>query len=260
MGLFDKLKNVFFEESEEEVEEEKVARKIKSPEPIAKKEVLETLTIEEEKEELKEKEEEKFAVPFEDSDFEIEKTIEFEEPVKEVVTEKKEEPRILYGEEVKVEPKRRGLYEMEYEEKKSTFSPSPIISPIFGVLNKNYSKDEIVHRNEVRLSQTSNKKADIDRIREKVLVKPEEPKANFSVKPGIYDLNEESPTIKEITLGDAEEYFNDLGLEYNVDYKVEEEKSKDVEFKSRSEKNRNLSEEEDKNLFDLINSIYQGKE
>ena len=30
---------------------------------------------------------------------------------------------------------------------------------------------------------------------------------------------EEVPAISKITLGDAEEYFDDLGLEYNVDYK-----------------------------------------
>ena len=34
----------------------------------------------------------------------------------------------------------------------------------------------------------------------------------------LVDLNDEKPTVKEVTMGDAVEYFEDLGLEYNVDY------------------------------------------
>lgn len=31
--------------------------------------------------------------------------------------------------------------------------------------------------------------------------------------------DDEKPSVSEITMGDAEEYFRDLGLEYNIDYK-----------------------------------------
>ena len=42
-----------------------------------------------------------------------------------------------------------------------------------------------------------------------------------------YDLNIDSPAVEKVTVGDAEEYFNDLGLEYNVDYvDVSKEKKK----------------------------------
>lgn len=280
MGLFDKLKGVFFEEEEVEVPEEKVARKIKNPDVVEKKEVL--VDFEEEKvesdkveEETIEIKKEQFTVPFDDSDFEVEKTIEFEEPIKEeIIREVKEEPIKLYGEvvnkeyeEVKKEPVKderyRGLYEAGVEERRLGFSPSPIISPIFGILNKNYSKDEIVHKSEVRLSQTSSKKADLDSVREKVLKDTDEISEKIKEEPSFYDLSEDSPTIKEITLGDAEEYFTDLGLEYNVDYKVEEDKKdeiKEVEYKSRREKNRELGGDTDQHLFDLIDSIYEGKE
>lgn len=274
MGLFDKLKEVFFEDAEDqEVEEEKVARKIKSPTLEEKKETLEDL----EKEVVKEKtvvevEEEQFSVPFDDADFEVEKTIELEDPIKEDVrkveyreTVEVVEPKKIYGEEVKEDY--RGFYEEAKEEKKRGFAPTPVISPVFGVLDKNYDKDEIVQKSEVRLSQTSFKKADLDSVRERVFREPqtrierlkEEVIESVKEEPGFYDLSEDSPTVKEVTLGDAEEYFTDLGLEYNVDYKVEEEK-KDVEYKSRSEKNKDLGDDGDKHLFDLIDSIYERKE
>ena len=32
-------------------------------------------------------------------------------------------------------------------------------------------------------------------------------------------LNDMKPVVDQVTVADAEEYFNDLGLEYNVDYK-----------------------------------------
>ena len=47
------------------------------------------------------------------------------------------------------------------------FTPSPIISPIYGILDKNYKKEEIVTKKEVRLSVASTKKVDLDYVREK---------------------------------------------------------------------------------------------
>ena len=106
---------------------------------------------------------------FDDNDFEVEKTIEFDEPVKELQSriteteEKVEEPvyeePVIYKEETITrttteyqEPIRetreqrtsmyQGLYEGEKKEKPSGFVPSPIISPIYGILNKNYKKEE----------------------------------------------------------------------------------------------------------------------
>ena len=104
--------------------------------------------------------------------------------------------------------------------------------------------------------------------------KKEEPKVEKETKEDLlYDLNDdESPTVKVVTVGDAEEYFNDLGLEYNIDYKVEkEEETKVKEAKEDNEDNNietketnkmNIEEtnEDDKNLFDLIDSMYEDKE
>ena len=97
MGLLDKIKNVFFEEEYVEVEEKvaepkekvSVAKKIETPE-IRKREekVEETKTVIEETPIIEEKP--KFPMSFDDKDFEVEKTIELEEPVRETTIEFKE--------------------------------------------------------------------------------------------------------------------------------------------------------------------------
>ena len=352
MGLFDKLKNVFFEEEYVEVEEQKppkekvtVAKKIETPE-VRKRE--ETIDIEaEEKEEKHEeeiKEEKDFKFPMDDKDFEMEKTLEIYEPLKsepEKVEEPvKEEPYVEIKEtredryepynneelptvdkiekEEQLEEQREAprpyeglrnheteehrLYEGSKEkEEQRTFKPSPIISPIYGILNKNYTKEEIMTKKEIRLSQVTTKKADLDLVREKAYgelagdisasieedtnntkeEKEKEKEVKEEKEDLVYDLNDdESPTVKVVTVGDAEEYFNDLGLEYNVDYKVEnkeepeeeivdiEEKEEKVHNEEKIEKEKEdddedkkeSTDEDDKNLFDLIDSMYEDEE
>ena len=94
----------------------------------------------------------------------------------------------------------------------------------------------------------------------------------------------DKPAIKEVTMGDAIEYFNDLGLEYNVDYRdASKEKATGRRldntvdagpelFSITDRKLDKLSEEKvssdvprqrtdidvenDDNLFDLIDSMY----
>ena len=122
MGLFDKLKNVFVEDDFEDdlpVEEEKVV------EPkIEKVEVHEELPIETFSErEVDSKEKFKFPIIFEDEDFK-------EEP-------KKNSINVLERENTKYEPER------EIRKEKKVFKPSPVISPVYGVLDKNYSKEDI---------------------------------------------------------------------------------------------------------------------
>ena len=157
-------------------------------------------------------------------------------------------------------------------------------------------------KKEIRLSVSSNKKVDLDYVREKAYgdlaseitesiheeVHDVEDKEKDSLLEDnlLYDLSEEeSPAVKVVTVGDAEEYFNDLGLEYNVDYKVEKEVRDEEEKKSDKvvtrrvdrKKNELLNENdsldveevtdevkdknnEDSNLFDLIDSMYEDKE
>jgi hypothetical protein len=97
---------------------------------------------------------------------------------------------------------------------------------------------------------------------------------------------DEKPSVKEVTMGDALEYFHDLGLEYNVDYvdatkdrvtgrrvrenyedshEVEKEDTRlsrlsndKVDVPVKEEKDVEL--DSDDNLFDLIDSMYKENE
>ncbi|MBR1386383.1 MAG: hypothetical protein IJ568_06100 [Bacilli bacterium] len=314
MGLLDKLKNVFFEEEYVEVEEDEksepkekvaVAKKIENPDvKVNEEEKKEKLFADDEPVKKVEEapKEHRFPMTFDDKDFEVEKTIELDEPVREnmvveampeikeeykepvVEVEKREYRYDREPEEVVLETREEkstyhGLYEgSKDKEEKPVFTPSPIISPIYGILNKNYKKEEIVTKTEIRLSQASSKKADLDVVREKAygdlandisLSIEDDGKKEEKVEKEdlLYDLNEdESPTVKVVTVGDAEEYFNDLGLEYNVDYKVEKKEEKEEKHESKAikkEENKmhlDDSHEDDKNLFDLIDSMYEDKE
>src|SRR5574344_1550574 len=113
MGLkerLNKIKNYF---TEEEVEEIKVEEKTVSiPAPEVKEEKISPV-IEESK---------TGPIYFDDKDFE-------DLPIS--------------------TPKKKDIYrETPKEEKKTFFKPSPIISPVYGVLDKNYYKEDITNKNE----------------------------------------------------------------------------------------------------------------
>lgn len=178
------------------------------------------------------------------------------------------------------------------------FKPTPIISPIYGILDQNYTKDEVIEKKESRPSSyVSRKNVDLDSVREKAfgslssdlgltgqaeeeVVDTED--TDFDIEDNLlYDMTDvtTTPTVDKVTLQDAEEYFQDLGLEYNIDYKdakleratgrrvaktpktleIEEEEVEEVEIKPEK-KNEEYSFSMEDNLFDLIDSMYEEKE
>jgi len=283
MSFLDKLKNVFFEEEEieeaiEEQEKPKLARKVEIPKkkplvfeeeetkapPVAEPEevkVVETVTREV-KVEPKIEPTNNFTMLFEEEDFVIE-----EKPKvmsREVVRERAEK-RELYPpkkEESYTESIRKdngyGYTKSYYESKETkTFKPSPIISPIYGILDKNYKKEEVITRKEIKI--TSNRdKVDLDTVRSKAFghqteeVEPKEIVNKIEKEEKIYNVNTTKPTVKGVTLEDADEYYRDLGLAYNVDYS---DKGKENTM-SRVEKEKEKESRLEDNLFDLIESMY----
>ena len=278
MSFLDKLKNVFFEEEEEEVEENpKLARKVEIP-----KKQPSSVKVEEEKEVNE-------VNSFKDfNDFEEVKT-EIKTEVKKEVVEKEETPSrfaMMFEEEdfVPEEPKQKPVVKTEYVEKRTlypekkeasytdsikkdtaygytksyyesketkTFTPSPIISPIYGILDKNYKKEEVITKKEIKITSTRGK-IDLDSVRSKAFGENEieEKKEEVKVKPikeeKIYDVNVNKPSVKGVTLEDADEYYRDLGLAYNVDYSD----------KGKEEPKRENTGRLEDNLFDLIESMY----
>ena len=287
MGFMDKLKNIFFEEEEEDdavdtpkVEKEVVIKKVEIPKR-SKPEVYEPISKEEEKIEEKEqpkenktpvvepktvKKERQQDILFDDEDFILEtpkpkrenrsnleftKT-EFKETIKEAV--KKEPTKYEYS---------------KQEETKRVFTPSPIISPIYGILDKNYKKEEVKEKKEIRISSRP-AKVDFDSVRNKAFgdlenelfpeaVEDTKEEKKEEVKPRefsrIYDMSDkkEKPSIEKVTIGEADEYFNDLGLAYNTDYK---DVSKEISDGKIQEKKTTKEGTLEDNLFDLIESMY----
>lgn len=209
---------------------------------------------------------------------------------------KEENKKKPYGleEMPKVNVHQYGTYDKKDE--RGYFKPSPIISPIYGILDKNYKKEEIVTRKEVRLSSSySRDKLNVDEVRKKAFGPLEDGIEDVSFDKDLVDdkpafeiekdnllvdltSDDEKPSVKEVTMGDALEYFQDLGLEYNVDYvdatkkassrRVKDKYDEDVSIDESKNNDGNDTKEEiknsdngdDDNLFDLIDSMYKEDE
>ena len=129
MGFFDRVKNMFTEEVEDDVKVEQVKKEvthvsIESPkkEDFVLNEALEN-TLEEEL---------NFSRPvfFDDNDF---KDLNLDSEIE----TKKTVENDIYNQKVEV-----------LKEEKKVFKPTPIISPVYGILDKNYHKEDIVSKND----------------------------------------------------------------------------------------------------------------
>lgn len=295
MKLIDKLKNVFFEEVEEDSDEEELPQTFAKKVEIPKKKVevvtpnfnqekkeegifvedknesfeiepKEVKIIEDEKDKEKE-----FPMMFDDDDFledkpSFDESLKRETRIKHDYNEERElyqgKKEVSYVESVNNKP--TYSYTKSYYEEKETkgFKPSPIISPIYGILDKNYHKEEVITKKETRITSTYNK-PDLDSIRNKAfggddkeIVEKTKKNDNISEKneKRIYDVNNNKPQVNRVTLADADEYYNDLGLAYNVDYSDASIKESRTS-KYNKDKKKNKSNVDD-NLFDLIDSMY----
>lgn len=152
MGFFEKVKNMFTEEVEdddvkvEQIKKEVTKVAIESPNAKEEEDLQDSYEF---------KNEDRVNVPvfFDDNDFRDLK-----------LEEKKEEPKKEY--------KEREIYGIKKEEpvvEKKIFKPTPIISPVYGILDKNYHKEDIVSRSEVRSNrlEKSVTESSIDAIRNK---------------------------------------------------------------------------------------------
>ena len=216
MGLLDKMKNLFTEEVEVEVEE-------------PKKQIKET--------KREKKEEYKFPF-FDDNDFD---TID--------VRKRREEKKEI-----------KEVYNPPKEEKK-VFKPSPIISPVYGFLDKNYQKDEIIQKK----NDYNPRKATVDEIRDRAYgsLESDIETTLFGENRVLFDEKEKKDILEEDIKTEAkEEYVNNITEEkprhessnQNDDLTdlLEAEMAKTE--KQEKKKPRKIS---DKELFNLIDSMYE---
>ena len=249
MGLFDKIKDLFMDEvtDEEDFELEEENEKIyEEPKDVLPKVMRDTIKKEEEnikfeelkplKEEVKKEIEQpssttskKFAFP-----------IDFEEEVmpsrvanRNVLVEKEREREIPKKE---VPKKVTELYpKKEVVVEKTKFKPTPVISPVYGILDKNYKKDEVIERTEENSTmKRPSKKVDFETVRKKAfgnlsdeirdnlmcenceLYKEAKRISSISSDDLLYDMmvDEDAKPEEPITIEKAYDNYEDFGVAY----------------------------------------------
>lgn len=303
MGLLNKLKNAIFEEEEIEINEpvEEVIKEKEPPRVVKKKEPVKMTFDSEEDDLISDRElfkaEPTFNFPaFDEREFEVEKKEKRKEevPVKKEVEKPIEvktrstAPSVLEMERTKkeVKPKEtkrnydykeaRKVKETQRNENKR-FIPSPVISPVYGVLDKNYKKEDIV----VKLDE---KKLDVDSVRKKAFgtleddiektlntskrefYKKEKAAVKYQEEGKHLDDLLESVSEEVIPVTEKEETnrpdpsFNieEESIRYRKERKSELERLDRPNNKTVEEKLEDETLEND--LFDLIDSMYETRE
>ena len=287
MGLFDKVKGILFDEEEVEIPEIKKESK-KNIEHIKEENPIKEIKIP--KDDFSDKEyksESTFTFPI---DFDDEEPINIREEIK-PVNEIKENNIIDRVEEEKTASRDYKDFLNSKSEKKR-FTPTPIISPVYGVLDQNYKKEDVIVKNEVLrnngeptlemvrkkafgsleddLEQNLTKTKEI-KITEEVKVKKEK---KVTKKDKVEDPVDKLKTIGELIEEDSHSLeipeinsINEGESEYNSgsDDKVDEVPTKTVDDILNDEENTVVDsndaeiDDEEADLFSLIDSMYEEK-
>ncbi len=287
MKLFSKLKNVLFEEEEIEVPVKEPTVKITPVEPPKK---VEKRVFKESDEEsiVTDRElfkaEKTFDFPvFDDNEFDNMKnnSLDISDIEKEKEPEKVEnmalnifdfeKPKIKKSvkEDKKIEEIKGRAYPMKREENKtSKFKPSPVISPVYGILDKNYKKEDLI----VNKSETK-KDIDVDVVRKKAFGTLEEDLEKTLNKPveKFYSekqekknkIKEDNKSIEDMLEETSYDVINiKKDMEENNDDEIYDNKVELKTIDKPKEKNKKVNEEEniENDLFDLIDSMYDNRE
>lgn len=242
MGLFDKLKNIFIEDEFDE-QPISVPKKIEKVENIEIKENI----VEKEKpkdientfsdrELLESNEKFKFPIIFEDDDFKDER-------------KKTKSINVLERENNKYEPEIKR--EVRPQQKK-VFKPSPVISPVYGVLDKNYSKDDISSKD--GLLNDSSLKVDIDSVmkkaygEDKIMSREEKNKVDKSENTNLFD-----------DLKDLETDISSNEIMSESDILLNDTKNDEIDEKIKSI-DELLKDTTDEDFYSLVDSMYKDEE
>lgn len=265
MNFVKKLKDILFEEEEEYTQPIKVREEVKEELPKLEKE-------EEPKEEVVPQKE----VTSESELFRTDNSFKFPEFDEEEFTSMarpKPKANVLEYERKKTVEKRTdyGRYERietrEYSEKKK-FKPSPIISPVYGILNQDYKAEDIVNKKDTASNidiEVVRKKAFEPKV-EEVVENIDEPVVTFFEEKETITIKEEPKREEYRSIDDLlEEASEEISLEdtleipktNNLDAIEEELEKLDTEEKTTR---KDLDDTLDSDLFELIDSMYDERE
>lgn len=279
MKLLDKIKDLFMDEVSEddeiELEEENKEDYKEPPRDVLPKVMRDTIKKEEEKIELKVKPEEfvkkeekkeiieenvvpqrrfNFPLDFED-ELPRERNVRQNSNINVLKVEKEKERKVseLYPkkEEVKEKPK---------------FKATPVISPVYGILDKNYHKDEVKEKTEEVVMKRPSKKVDFETVRKKAFgnladdIKDnlmcencelyKEVKKISSLKEDdlLYDMTVDD--TEDVTIEKAYDNYEEFGVAYEPKEKVEEVHEVNTVINNNS--NNDIVKEEEKVQFEDI--------
>lgn len=284
MGLFNKLKNALFEEEEIDLESAPDKIVIKDEEAPTERKVevkKEEIPLENERELFKAENTFKFP-EFDEEEFvtsyEPPKVKEPVKLVRKVDYERKPE-NVYYESKVKItreNPSRRERVVTKEEKTKKVFRPSPVISPVYGILDKNYKKEDIVT---VEKNVKVKKTIDVDMVRKKAFGTLEddiektlnEPIENFynentkSIDELLNDSIDETIEIKcsePVEVENYEESYNDFSNNIEEELDKVDENLEVIEEVPKREETKEYVEEDtlENDLFDLIDSMYDNRE
>ncbi len=281
MGVFNKLKSIFYDEvvvdDGETQELEKVSKIVKketaSKEDAPKVEELKFKTIELDPVEEAVKEEPKQELNDKDL-FRSERTFNFVD----FADDEEEEVKLPQRRNVLDEPANRNVRNTEpaRDEAPKVFKPTPVISPIWGVLDKDYKKDEIKEKTLPNETFTSSV-TDYDNVRRKAYGTLED-----ELEDTLNSLNKVSTEDikKELTVEESKTDFSRTAKIEDIIDKIDEatdelDKNMSIEEAENSVKISKFDDEDDEkdladktltdstlehDLFNLIDSMYDKEE
>ena len=267
MSLVKKLKEILFEEEEDLTEPIKIREEIKEDvPPVLKEELKEIEEKPVQKELTSEREMFRSNNSFQFPEFDEEEFSSMARPkpkanVLEYERKKTVEKRTDYGRYERVETR-------EYTEKKK-FKPSPIISPVYGILNQDYKAEDIIDKKErasnvLDIDSVWKKAFEQPRVEEKIEMIEEEPVVTFFEEKDTIKLKESPKKEDYKTINDLLEAASDvISLEDTLEIPkanhldaIEEELEKlEIEPRTKMKDFNDL----DSDLFELIDSMYEGR-
>src|SRR5574344_2591990 len=292
MKLFDKLKNILFEEEEveipiiknsetHEVEKESIAKEDTEEVSRFKNKSFESEKAEHVEEIIEPKEEKSPFQQFDEEEFERIAAINKNKLLERDRRAREEHSRIethSYEKTYDYEPPKRHE-EKPIKEEPKHFVLSPVISPVYGILDKNYSKEDLLPK--ASSDGTLPKVMDVDSVRKKAFGALEVDiedviKKNEDEKLIINDDNDTDELVKtaeiKITSFDdsepvKEDYVDEELPEEAFDDKVVEDNNIIEELDAMSSPSDDTKEKEkpknddalESDLFNLIDSMYQEK-
>lgn len=305
MGLFDKLKNVLFEDDEETSEIPVIEKKEvkKEEEVISEPRFKSTPSVEKKEEEedvpkrtsnLDNSNEKPIFQSFDEEEFdriaainrnrllerdrkarekkEMERKL--EEARKSEVSYETSESRVVRRD-THVERRPSYSYRETPKEEVRThkFKPSPVISPVYGILDKNYKKEDILPR--ASSDGTLPKVMDVDNVRRKAFGILEEEIAKNDPLKNFQGEKKEEPISKELvedSLNDDEKIqpldrieepvisFEDDINDFKVEDEIDSKKDSNSYDKAREDRLTASDDTLESDLFNLIDSMYDNRE